>query len=308
MTRRLAALAAMCLAFALTAQSARTDTTDTTNKDIEKRVDEITSAPDYDWLRSREEAGPDLKGRPGDAPHSEGRRSPIGEKADPGCGYEHAKQPPPSPGAQEPPRDNSPGDCGGGAGPTPPSGDRGASCDCGPAFQSCECSRALGGCGCALPGNLGAAVGFVLGGLALAFLVFLVVWLVARRENKIDNAQAGSPVENTAPDEVRLSELPQTPFEQIMRQAEAAARRGDFKAAVGWCYLGGIGALHRSGAIDLRRSTTNLEIIESVRKKQGPHRETARLVRIFEDLYFGDRQPTEAHWLESRRIARQDLG
>ncbi len=303
MSRRPALLAAICLALIAAPRPVKPEST---NDEVDRRVDEITRSPDYDWLRSQDAAGQNGSTPEGGDPEPGGKRSPIGKNKDPGCGYHRAKQPQSPPKEREAPRGKPSGDCGGGVAPRPPS-EGGEGCDCGPAFDACECSRALGSCNCAFPGNLGAALGYLLGGLVLALLVFFVVWIIARRASSGEDAQTATLTKDTDPERVSLSKLPQAPLEQMLQRAEAAARRGDFKRAVGWCYLGGIGRLHRAGLIDLRRSTTNLEIVESVRKKNGPHGQTARLIRVFEDIYFGDRQPTEAHWLESRRIAGEDL-
>jgi hypothetical protein len=71
---------------------------------------------------------------------------------------------------------------------------------------------------------------------------------------------------------------------------------------VGFAYLAGIDHLHRSGIVELRRSTTNMQIVDAVARKNGLRQPTQQLVRIFEDLFFGKRPACEAHWEACRDI------
>jgi hypothetical protein len=106
---------------------------------------------------------------------------------------------------------------------------------------------------------------------------------------------------------MRVSEVAALPADTMMDRAAEAAMMGDYRTAVGWAYLAGISLLHRAGFTDLHVSTTNLAIISSTRRKGGPHEPAARLMRVFEELFFGGRKPAMGHWEECRRIVKEEL-
>jgi hypothetical protein len=151
-------------------------------------------------------------------------------------------------------------------------------------------------------------VGYLLGALALGLLVLLVVRAILRRERAGRDSQVDLVAGAASPEEVRVSRVAHVPAETMLDKARAAAARGDYRQAVGWAYLAGLAALHRGGFVDLGISTTNLGIVDETRRRGGPHGPAARLVRIFEDLFFGARAATEDHWRECRRIAEEELG
>jgi Domain of unknown function (DUF4129) len=142
--------------------------------------------------------------------------------------------------------------------------------------------------------------------MGLAALIFFIAMAVLRADRTAPIEQAF--IQNETPESLRTSRIPETPLEQMMALAREAALNGDYKTAVGWSYLAGIGQLHRSGYVDLRRSTTNFEIVDSVRRSQGPQGATEQLVDIFEELFFGAHAPTPEHWKACKQIVEVDLG
>jgi hypothetical protein len=151
-------------------------------------------------------------------------------------------------------------------------------------------------------------VGYLFAALLLGLLVLLVVRAILRRERKSRESEVGRVVATDSPEQVRLSQAARVPLETMMDKAAAAAARGDFRGAVGWTYLAGLSALHRGGFVDLCISTTNREVIDETRRRGGPHAVAARLIRVFEDLFFGARPATDDHWRECRRIVEEELG
>jgi len=306
-----------------------------TNQDVERNIDQITEPPPYDWLRGPK---PDFDkgrgepfGRPDRGDRGSGKPRPERPEQSERCDYQPPEQqddgkpdvpdraPPegegcssgPTPGGEVQsgaPPDTGSGGCGGDGQP---------GCGCDRALGDCGCDRAIGDCGCgdgigSSPGcgGLGAAgtgLGYVLAAVALGLIVFLVVRAILRRDKSRGDEEIGEEVEVTSPEEMRVSEVAALPAATMMDRAAEAAMMGDYRTAVGWAYLAGISSLHRSGFTDLHVSTTNLAIIASTRSKGGPHEPTSRLVRVFEELFFGGREPVLGHWEECRRIVEEEL-
>ncbi len=262
------------------------------NSEVEKKVDEITAGHEYDWLRQP-------AGSPGESTQkrSEPRRGRYSRRANSpseggGCGFRVGPAVTPSE-AKEPgcDNDNTPG-----------------SCDCEETVGKCDAGSTPGSCQFRGFSGIGSSLGYALAGLLLAAIIFFVVSAILSRDRTNAVVVPTNEEEISSPEEMRLTQVPATSTEKMMQLAEDSAERGDFKQAVGWTYLAGIGSLHRAGQIDLRLSTTNLEIVETVRSKGGPHSSTGHLVRIFEDLFFGEREPTSEHWYACRKIVEEEFG
>jgi hypothetical protein len=150
-------------------------------------------------------------------------------------------------------------------------------------------------------------IGYLLFGLFVAFLLGVIVWALLKRETA-PVVMSELDVDTIAsPGDLRPSQVPRYSVEAMMARARKAAGEKDYKNAVGFAYLAGIDHLHRVGVVDLRRSTTNLQIVDAAVKANGLHRPTATLVRIFEDLFFGEKTPLETHWDACRRIVEEEL-
>ncbi|HUT78288.1 MAG TPA: hypothetical protein VM285_11405 [Polyangia bacterium] len=299
---------------------------------VGRDIDEITRPPSYDWLRDpRRGAGDDEVGEGSGRTLSDGagrpRRARSGD-GEGGCDYQPAPGKPPGEGAggKDPPAGRVEG-CGvgkapGASGPAKAPDDKdavgcgaergggceggGGGCEGGPG--DCACDREVGSCGCGGIGRAVAPVGYLFAALLLGLLVLLVVRAVLRRERRSRDSEVRRVVATDFPEQVRLSQVAAVPVETMMDKAAAAAARDDFRAAVGWAYLAGLSALHRGGFVDLNISTTNLKVIDETRRRGGPHGVTSRLVRVFEDLFFGARPAEYAHWQECRRIVEEELG
>lgn len=297
------------------------------NKEVERSIDEITHPPDYDWLRAPRSESTARRGKQRDRGEarkegsSRARRS-RSEGSD-ACGYEPQEQ------DGKPKRDDRapPEGEGCSSGPTPggevpsepvsgaePSG---GDCGCEPTIGDCGCDRTPGDCacdravgsppGCGGVGAAGTGLGYVLGAVALGLIVFLVVRAILRRDKSQKDAGITIDDQETGPEEMRVSEVAAMPAETMMDRAIRAAAEGDFRTAVGWAYLAGISSLHRAGFTDLRVSTTNMAIISSTRRRGGPHGPAERLIRVFEELFFGGRPAQQAHWEQCRIIVEQEL-
>ncbi len=261
------------------------------NSEVEKKVDEITAGREYDWLRQPADA-PGGATQKGAESQRSGRYSRRANSPSEGCGYRVG------PAVQ--PREVEESGCDSDRTP--------GSCDCEETIGKCDAGSTPGSCQFKGFSGIVSSLGYALAGLLLAAIIFFVASAILSRD-KTDSAAALTNEEDvSSPEEMRLTQVPATSTERMMQLAEESAERGDFKQAVGWTYLAGIGSLHRAGQIDLRLSTTNLEIVETVRSKGGPHSSTGHLVRIFEDLFFGERESTSEHWYACRRIVEEELG
>jgi hypothetical protein len=336
MTRALsAALLGLSLSFAAVAAAQDVQPAPApSNQDVENNIEEITKPPDYDWLRGPRVDRSAGKGRPGDRPPRTTKKpSPVRQERAEGrdsCGYEPEQQG--GPGDGPAPRDRPlPEGEGCGSGPAPGGGEvpsetggggcggdsPGGGCGAEGALGDCGCDKTIGDCGCdrvggspASCGGLGAVgsgLGYVLGVVALGLIVFLIVRAILRRDrsSKDEGLDEGADIE--APEEMRVSEVAAMPAETMMERAARAAAEGDYRTAVGWSYLAGIASLHQAGFADLKISTTNLAIVSSTKRKGGPHGAAARLIRVFEELFFGGREALLAHWEECRRIVEKEL-
>jgi len=291
------------------------------NDDVGEQVDRITEPPPYDWLRRKQGPGAGGGADPGKGPARKVERTRPRGEADRSndCDYEPPEQEPRGPGEDvEMPRGS--GGCDGGGAPgsqevAPPApAEQGEGCsapprlDCGFDPGDCGCGQTAGegGCGCVGPAGMAGPFGVIMGAIALGLVVFLLVRaFLGRRKDEDISAEVE---ELDAPEDVRMSQVAAIPVRTMMDRAREAAAGGDYKTAVGWAYLAGISDLGRLGFVELDRSTTNWTIVESTRRNMGPHEEAARLVRIFEDAFFGDRPPDEAKWRECEKIVEVDFG
>jgi len=320
-------LSALALALASIPASVAVAGDPSSNEQVERSIDEITEPPPYDWLRGpKPEAGAESgepRGRPlrgkGSPPRSPRERPGQGDS----CGYEPQPQDDGKPDVPDRPRPQGEGCSAGPAtggdvetGSGPETG--GPDCGCEPTVGDCGCDRSIGDCGCgegvgSSPGcgglgAVGSGLGYVLGAVALGLIVFLVVRAILRRDKSRADEEIGEDALLTSPEEMRVSEVAALPAATMMERAAQAAMLGDYRTAVGWAYLAGISSLHRAGFTDLRISTTNMAIVASTRRHGGPHEPAARLVRVFEELFFGGREPRIAHWEECRAIVERELG
>ncbi len=257
----------------------------TSNRQVEKELREITSAPEYEWLRKstgQEESPMPPSGTVGSGGGSRGQF----EQDAGGCDFEPAFQNAP----------DSPSDGGCGSAPSP-------DCSCAPDFGRCD-APVPGNCGHCVPGAAGLSTGgWILGALLLCLLVFVLVRYLLRRREVPDAVAAVAAME----EEVRVSRVDAVEPDALLLRASAYADEGDFRRAV-WCaYLSGISMLARKGFVDLDRATSNWTIVRMTRKRNGPHQAAAQLVSRFEELFFGDVTPTREHWETCRRILEVDF-
>ncbi len=257
--------------------------------DVDEKIDRIVEPPEYDWLRRKPK------------PEGDGTTRPVGEghRGEPsakrheqsGCDF--------SPTVSRSPERQS-------------SQPKGRSCggepaDCGSSpIGSCDCGTHIGSCNAPGVGAL-SSIGYLLLGLFIAFLVGLIVAAVIKRRQKEPEEETFDAESIQSPGDIRPSQVPRFAVSAMMERARAAARAGDYKNAVGFAYLAGIDHLHRAGLVDLRRSTTNLQILDAVSRKNGLHRSTVALVRTFEDLFFGDYTAEPAHWEACRAIVEEEF-
>lgn len=258
---------------------------------VDDKIDRITEPPEYDWLRQNGAGGGDDVGSNGEIGASADRNARTTANAS-DCGFSPSASP--ATKREVPPPDS------------PSCGKRPSGCSRSPA-GSCNCGSPIGAC--SAPG-IGAmsSIGYLLVGLFLAFLVGLVVAAIVKRRHRGPAEETADAGDIQSPSDVRPSQVPVYSVSAIMARAHAAAGEGNFKNAVGFAYLAGIDHLHRLGLVDLRRSTTNMEIVAAVARSNGLKAPTARLVRVFEDLFFGGHVAGREHWETCRSIVEETFG
>jgi hypothetical protein len=257
----------------------------TSNRQLEKELREITSAPEYEWLR-RPTGPEDPQAPPSGTGGSAGGPRGKFERDAGGCDFEPTFQDAP----------DAPSDGGCGSAPSP-------DCSCAPDFGRCD-GAVPGHCGNCAAGAAGWSTGgWILGALLLCMVVFVLVrHLLGRRE--VPDAVAAAAVME---EEVRVSRVDAVEPDSLLARGFAYADEGDFRRAV-WCaYLSGISMLARKGFVDLDRATSNWTIVRMTKKRNGPHQATARLISRFEELFFGDVPPTPEHWETCRQILEVDF-
>lgn len=254
--------------------------------EVDEKIDRITAPPEYDWLRQKGDAagaparGANTKGKPSDV---SGRTAEEG-----GCDFS------PSIAASPLAEDE-------------PSCQRGRSdCDTSP-VGACDCGAPVGGCSGAGVGALSPVGYLVIGGALCVILALGVSALLGRRVREPDAASAAEEGFDS-PESIRPSSIPSFSVASLMARGRDAAERGDFKSAVGFAYLAGLDHLHRAGVLDLRRSTTNLEVASAAARVKGLKAPTTALLRVFEELFFGGRHPTPTHWETCRQIVEEAFG
>ncbi|MBN2343106.1 MAG: DUF4129 domain-containing protein [Deltaproteobacteria bacterium] len=265
------------------------------NDKVDREVDEIIKDPQYNWLREGgKEASsakpPHHKGKHGGA--GAGEVSEMPEAGD-GCSFE------PDFRDLDPPEDQ-PSDSGCGNSEPP-------DCDCAPDLGNCACDPVIGNCGaCAPSASTMVPIGYAVGIAALLLIIFFVVKALIRQLPEAD-----TPLEEVdeeiEPDHIRVSRIHQWNADDLLSRAREAAVRGDFKAAVGFIYLSAISALSKNGYVALERSTTNWHIVQQTRTNGGPTQAVDRVIRHFEDLFFGNREATRERYDDCLLLVETDL-
>jgi hypothetical protein len=126
--------------------------------------------------------------------------------------------------------------------------------------------------------------------IALAFLALCYMawkWLMSWQP-----AEAVRPAAPTAPSDAR----------QWVREALAAAERGDYRAALHCAYWGAIARLEDLGRLSRDRARTPRESLRLLESQPGDHRLLHALTGIFERVWYGYRAASEADWAGAKEL------
>lgn len=246
---------------------------------IAKKIDEITQSADYEWLREEEISKEAAEGSQAGTARAKARSRYL--QNDPqsgGCGYRMGPPIEKKPAKRQSCNNDTPGSC-----------ENNSIGDCGFHPQAPSC-------GDFSIGSSQTIFGYILGILLLIFLLYFVIWSVKRAEGSTGIKKLKSPQGIREPDKPSLREAVVIPPIELLQRAKDAAGRADYKTAVGRAYLASLGMLHQAGKVNLISSTTNYEIVQTVKRNGGPHLATEKVIGVFEEVFFGGRKPTAVHW------------
>jgi hypothetical protein len=85
----------------------------------------------------------------------------------------------------------------------------------------------------------------------------------------------------------------ETTTEDLLAQARALAKQGDYRAAIRRAYIALLYELEQRGKLRLHRSKTNRDYLEDLRGEQTLYPSFVALTRIFERIWYGHTSATE---------------
>ena len=132
---------------------------------------------------------------------------------------------------------------------------------------------------------------FVLMGLAIALLVGLLIWGIAKlwgdKDDDDDEADFGPEVVDAAMPATPPGEKPASVY---LKRALAMAEAGDYKGAIRQLLLGAMSWTERKNLIRFRKGLTNRDYLRALYRRQTQHRGMQAVVEEFEKVYFGRRE------------------
>lgn len=145
----------------------------------------------------------------------------------------------------------------------------------------------------------------ILGALVLVMLVLAVVFGLRGRQ-RVPSPRAPRTGELTLALESMLNDGDQSP-DLLWRRADELARAGQFLEAVRVLYLAVLALLHQANRIRYERTRTNGEYVQQVRLSSAApaalHEPFRRLVRCFEEKWYGERACAAEDYQECRVLA-----
>ncbi len=164
--------------------------------------------------------------------------------------------------------------------------------------QSQGCQNCGEGCrGCGAPGaGVGGAGGLVSGLLyllvilAIAFIVGLIVWAIARHFKK----EIDDDLEALLDEEAMQPSTPpgEHPSSEYLQRALAFSKDGNHRAAIRQLLLGCMSWIERNGLIRYRQGLTNRDYLRAVFRRDVQRRGMDGIITQFELIYFGRRDAT----------------
>ena len=115
-------------------------------------------------------------------------------------------------------------------------------------------------------------------GLVLASLVWLARFLLSRPSASLLELQQAAPALQT--------------WQQLIREAQAAAARNDYRAAIRLAYWAGIHRLEQAGLWQMERARTHREYLRLLSKTHPKHAALVALTAQFEHIWYGGQAAT----------------
>jgi hypothetical protein len=84
-----------------------------------------------------------------------------------------------------------------------------------------------------------------------------------------------------------------------MREARAAAERGDYRAAIHAAYWAAVARLEETKSLPEDRSRTPRESLRLIRRENPAYAPLSQLTRRFELVWYGYRAATAADWTDA---------
>jgi len=165
--------------------------------------------------------------------------------------------------------------------------------------KGCQGCRGCGeGCqGCGGAGAGGGGVGSLASGLlylivilAVAFLIGLIAWTIARHWKKKD----ADDLDDLLDEEAIMPSTPpgEHPSAEYLHRAMALAEQGDHRGAIRQLLLGCMSWIERHGLIRYRKGLTNRDYLRAVYRRPTQREGMDGIITQFERIYFGRRDAT----------------
>ena len=134
--------------------------------------------------------------------------------------------------------------------------------------------------------SVGSVIAWVLIGAAVLLMIFWAVRAIlgSASRSEID---------------LRGASRPAREWRDWLREARAAAERGDYRSAIHAAYWAGAGRLEEANVLPLDRSRTPRESLRLVRRESAEYGPLAQLTRHFELVWYGYRAATETEWSDA---------
>lgn len=153
--------------------------------------------------------------------------------------------------------------------------------------------------------GLGTIGWMLVAGLLIAFLVYaLLQW--SRRQKPVRPKSQAAVVAAAEPSlEALVVHADQKTVENLWRQADELARKGQFLEAVRTLYLGVLALLHRGNLIRFERTRTNGEYVRQLRAQEQLHEPFRSLTHLFELKWYGERSCQPEEYSNCRKLAEE---
>lgn len=160
--------------------------------------------------------------------------------------------------------------------------------------RGCQGCQGCGGSGAGAGGGVGSLASgllYLVVMLAVAFLIGLIAWTIARHWKK---ERSDDDEEDLLDEEAMMPSTPpgEHPSSEYLRKALALSAEGDQRGAIRQLLLGCMSWIERNGLIRYRKGLTNRDYLRAVFQRQTQREGMGGIVTDFERIYFGRREAT----------------